>query len=332
MPRFRARRRRAPLCRHVAYLVLAQLGFAAAATGGAAASPSPAPRFAGLERLYFSRLEDPAGAVSSLRRSDGASPRNEAIRRLLPLALPAGEGPAARERVVDAGDGAFVAGLSVRDLPLPVGVAGVGAFLRQVVDRTHPRIHEQFWALYAEGRRTDLWFFSPAPDRTESKLLAPLILEEVRQSQDGLIFRASGAMLRPQGAGSLHGVDLLLATSGEELEYRYNVRRYSFTYGHDVGEGRSSLATVEAPLVKDGRTVLVQRLAYDVARDREIECGVDPELDFPSGTFEELLAIATCLTSPPAATRERGVHEPSFIERGGEPTGASAASNERSLY
>jgi len=44
------------------------------------------------------------------------------------------------------------------------------------------------------------------------------------------------------------------------------------------------------------------------------------EPDFPSGTFDELLAIATCITSSPGTvTRWRDSDEPTFIERGGRP-------------
>lgn len=288
-------------------------------------------RFAGLERLYFDRLSDPADAASSIRRGSEPTSLDEEVRRLLPAELGEAEGPVVDERVIEPADGPVHFGLAVRDWPLPASVAGEGVVLRQVVDGTHPRIHEQFWALYAGGRRTDLWFFSPTPDRTDSKLVAPLQVEGVRPLDDsGLELRVSGAMIRPQGAGWLQGVDLIFAAEGSKLRYRHLVRRYSFTYGYDRGGGRNPLVSVETPGQQDGRTVVEQRLAPDVPRTIEERCGVRPSDDFASGTFEEMVEIATCIVaaSPQAETRWREVDEPTFIERGGRPVLAARPSKQ----
>lgn len=305
---------------------LAVLAFCPLALGGGAGTtasevPPAGLRFAGLERLYFERLDDPAAAASSLRRGGETSALAEDLRRLLPAVLGEGDGPTVGEQVIEPSIGPIGFGLAILDLPLPEAVAGAGVFLRQVVDGTHPRIHEQFWALYAGGRRTDLWFFSPTPDRTDSKLVAPLQVEEVRRSDESsLVLRVSGAMIRPQGAGWLQGVDLIFGVEGAELRYRHAVRLYSFTYGYDLGSGSSSLVSVEIPRQQDGRTVLEQRLSVDVPPELAGECGVDPEYDIPSGTFDELAAIAACITSSPGTvTRWREVDEPTFIERGGRP-------------
>ncbi len=310
----------------------ALLSFVALACAGAGVpAPEAAPaglRFAGLERLYFERLADPTAATSSIRRGGEASPRAEDLRRLLPAVLGEGDGPTIEGRVVEPSIGPLGSGLTVLDLPLPEAVAGAGVFLRQVVDGTHPRIHEQFWAVYAGGRRTDLWFFSPTPDRTDSKLVAPLQVEEVRRpDESSLVLRVSGAMIRPQGAGWLQGVDLIFDAAGTELRYRHAVRLYSFTYGYDVGSGSSVLVSVEIPRQKDGRTVLEQRAASDVPPELAGECGIEPAYDLPSGTFEELLAIATCITSSPGSvTGWRDSEEPTFIERGGQPAVEARAS------
>ncbi len=301
------------------------ISLTALAVGGVAASasavPAPGPRFAGLERLYFERLDDPGAAASSIRRGGSASPLDAELRRLLPAALGEAEAPAVAGRVIEPAEGPIGFGLAVRDWPLPAAVAGAGVFLRQVIDGTHPRIHEQFWALYAGGRRTDLWFFSPTPDRTERKLVAPLQVEEVRRPDaSSLVLRASGAMIRPQGAGWLQGVDLIFDLEDAELRYRHAVRRYSFTYGYDLGGGSSALVSVEIPRRRDGRTVLEQRLTFDVPPALAGACGIDPEYEFPSGSFDELTAIATCITSSPGSvTRWRDANEPTFIERGGRP-------------
>lgn len=308
--------------RSVGAIALALLVLEGAAATASEAPPA-GPRFAGLERLYFERLDDPGAAASSIRRGGEGSPLAEELRRLLPAVLAEGEGPIVGERVIEPSSGPVGSGLAILDLPLPEAVAGAGVFLRQVIEGTHPRIHEQFWALYAGGRRTDLWFFSPTPDRTDSKLVAPLQLEEVRQPDAStLLLRVSGAMVRPQGAGWFQGVDLLFGVDGTELRYRHAVRRYSFTYGYDRGGGRSVLVSVEVPRQRDGRTVVEQRLLFEVSAELAGECGVDPEYEFPSGTFGEMAAIADCITSSPGAeTRWREVDEPTFIERGGRPAG-----------
>ena len=331
MPRPRALWRPSSL----SLLLLVALAFGGTAVAASELAPA-SPRFAGLERLYFERLGDPAAATSSIRPGGDVSPLDEELRRLLPAVLKEGEGPTVGERVIEPAIGPIGFGLAIRDLPLPEAVVGPDVFLRQVVDGTHPRIHEQFWALYAGGRRTDLWFFSPTPDRTESKLVAPLQVEGVRRTDESnLVLRVSGAMIRPQGAGWLQGVDLLFDGDGSELRYRHAVRRYSFTYGYDLGSGSSALVSVEIPRRQDGRTVLEQRLAFDVPLDLAGECGVDPEYDLPHGTFEEMVAIATCITaSPKAVTRWRETGEPTFIERGGRPAveaGASGRLPEASL-
>lgn len=308
--------------RPVSLALLSLVALACAGAGVPASETTPARlRFAGLERLYFERLADPAAATSSIRRGGEASPLAEDLRRLLPAVLGEGDGPTVEGRVVEPSIGPIGSGLAILDLPLPEAVVGADVFLRQVVDGTHPRIHAQFWALYTGGRRTDLWFFSPTPDRTDSKLVAPLQVEEVRQpDESSLVLRVSGAMIRPQGAGWLQGVDLIFDAEGTELRYRHAVRLYSFTHGYDLGSGSSVLVSVEIPRQKDGRTVIEQRVTSDMPSELAGECGIDPVYDFPSGTFDELTAIAMCITSSPGTvTRWREVDEPTFIERGGGP-------------
>ena len=155
----------------------------------------------------------------------------------------------------------------------------------------------------------------------DPKLVAPLQIEEVRRpDESSLLLRVSGAMTRPQGAGWFQGVDLIFDVDGTELRYRHAVRRYSFTYGYDLGSGSSALVSVEVLRQRDGRTVVEQRLLFDVPDELAGECGVDPEYEFPSGTFDEMAAIADCITSSPGAeTRWRELDEPTFIERGGRP-------------
>lgn len=323
MPRQQAHsRKRAPargIRRRIALSALVLL-LLAPAVATAREPSAERPRFSHLERLYFERLQDPA-LSPGLRKGGDLTAQDEELRSLLPEELGEGEGPFDEERVVTPSEGPMHFGFAIRDLPLPEALAGTDVFLRQLVNGTHPRIREQFWALYARGRRTDLWFFSPIPDRTDSKLVAPLeILEILESDASSLVLRAEGGMVRPQGAGWFQGVDLVFATGGGELRYRHAVRRYSFSYGYDRGEGRNLLVGVEVPAQHDGRPAVEQHLAFDPPEKLTFECGVDPDLAFPSGGFERMVEIATCITSRPGSvTRWREPEEPTFIERGGEP-------------
>ena len=285
-----------------------------------AALPVPADsvswRFEGLERLYFERLEDPGVA------HDEVSYPAE-LRRLLPPVLAAGESMTVEPWVVTDLDGPIHDGLEVRDLPLPPDFEpGRTVFLRQVVDGTHPRLKEQYWALYSGAVRTDLWFFSTFPSRrSDSKLLAPFLIERLTSHQDGsFTVRARGSVSRPGGAGWQHGVDLVFAVADRELRYRYAVRRYSFTIGYARDGVHSWHVGVEEAREEDGRTVLVRQIFDDILPPQLSEsCGIDPLYDVPMGDFERMVEIAACIAaSSGSVTLRRGPDEPSFIERGGK--------------
>lgn len=181
---------------------LAVLALCSVALGGAAATtasevPPADLRFAGLERLYFERLDDPAAATSSIRRGGEASPLAEDLRRLLPEVLGEGDGPTVEGRVIEPSIGPIGFDLAILDLPLPlpVAVAGAEVFLRQVVDGTHPRIHEQFWAP---------WGRIIAPETRPSKLGGPeASLDPPSDAEELCAGHLSGAPL-PDGRPGPH--------------------------------------------------------------------------------------------------------------------------------
>ena len=291
----------------------ALLGTAAIAAGlaaipaGAAAAPAPEPptRLVGLERLYFEPLADP-GAVDPVCA--------EMLRELLPPALPAPNKPTA-----DSGGPCDL--MAVRELDLE------GALLRQVIDFNHPRIAEQYWGLYVDGRRRELWYFAPYPNRTGDKLLAPLeVVEAVAPGPRELVLRVQGAMVRPQGAWWIDGSDLIFERAGSELRYRRLVRRFGFGRGYDLG-GPPPPITVLAERIEPGGAALIVSRYVDPPADLRVRCGwtTDPA-EGPDGGFEELAALAACVTADPGAERtRRELDAPSFLERGGAPPFAPPA-------
>ena len=100
---------------------------------------SPA-RLKGLDRLYFQNVGEPGAALD-------ASP---VVASLLPELLRESDfsrKPMSPEEY------------NVSDFRLPSGSWGRKLWLRQIVNFTHPRIFELWWALYDHERRSDVWYF-----------------------------------------------------------------------------------------------------------------------------------------------------------------------------
>lgn len=274
------------------------------------ASGAPEPRFTGLERLYFQRLDAPA-SVEAFHAAAAA--------RLLPEVLPRSQRFAEPRSDEEAED------LFVQDFTLPPVVAAGELVLRQVIDRTH-RISDQWWALYRDGRRTDLWFFTAhvidagdgASPRT-GKALSSLAIERVlAPAADRLVLRVCGGMARPQGAWWTGRRDLDFTVAGGELRYRRALTRFSIGQGHDLGDGPPApSATTERDDPEHPGRVAVRRLDSPTAAVLTA-CGFTDEAD--ARDCDALEKIALCLTERPEARQtHRGAEEPTFIERGGGP-------------
>jgi hypothetical protein len=266
--------------------------------------------FIGLDRLeYFERVADPAARP-------GIGPL---LGRLLPRSL-TGRGLRPRGELRRVDDDGRSREFGVRDFRLPAG-GGPGLVLRQVLDHEHPRITEQYWALYAAGVRIDCWHFSPypwrpsAPPAASRKVFAPYAIERIAPlSGAELVFRTRGSMYRPGGAGWQQGYDFVFSRSGAAIRFEYVVRRYHFAFRGD----------------DDGVDVAVERLARrEGARMLELErLTVNPEalarcryVDPQAGGAQsrsELERVARCLPA-----RRKGIVEyrrldaPSFLEREG---------------
>ena len=291
------------------------------------AAPAVGQGFLGLERLYFERTAPPW--PEELRCA-------EAVGRLLP------------ERA--GGDGEAAAGLpngicgdyGVRDFDLPAETAaalGGGAVrLRQVTDFNHPRIHDQYWCLYADGRRADCWFFSPSPSRTDDKLLNALPIHDLVAGDRGeLVLRVHGKMVRPQGDWWERGVELTFEVAPGELRYRRAIAAFTVIQPYDRAEptgeldehGDAAFEIVAPPPMVAAETLdagegksapsVVRRAVHDVTDELAAACDV-PDLREAALGFDAMRDFALCVTRDPAAqVTRRALDAPAFFERGGEP-------------
>jgi hypothetical protein len=258
-----------------------------------AGPPAATPRFEGLDRLYFERVEDPGGS----------STRAAAVRTLLPATL----ADTTPRTVSD------VDMLAATDLALPLP----GVVLRQVHDRGQ-RVTEQWWCLYEKGARRECWFFAPSPTRTDNKLLAEYTVQEVLAPEPGrVILRACGHVSRPQGAWWSHGKDLVFTAADGTLTLDYVVGRFSLSRGYDMAEGAPLAASTER-LLEGGERI--ERRGVAAVPDAALaRCGWKDGLE-GTATCGELELVAQCMTAVPEATaRSRARVVPSFAERGGRP-------------
>jgi hypothetical protein len=267
--------------------------------------------FIGLDRLeHFERVADPA-ARPEIGRLLGP---------LLPRSL-AGRDLRLRGELREVDDDGRSREFGVRDFRLPAA-AGPPLVVRQVLDFDHPRITEQYWALYAGGVRIDCWYFSPYPLRPPApaagsrKVLAPYRIERIEPlAGTALVFRTWGSMSRPGDAGWRQGYDFVFSRSGAALRFEYVVRRHHFASRGDDDDGVN--VAVERLVRREGERLLeLERVT--VKPDALTRCGyVDPHTG-GAQSRSELERVARCLLAGQKGTVEyRRLDAPSFLERGG---------------
>jgi hypothetical protein len=259
---------------------------------------SRAVRFEDLDRLYFQRVEGSAGETSV----------REPVRARLPPVLE-GDGEAS------APEGS---GLEVRDFPLP---APTGSVLRQVVDRSNPRLAEEHWALYTDGRRTDQWFFSQAPAGKDGKALAVYEVRRVEATPSGgIVLVTCGSVFRPEGHWWWEGRNLHFVVEGDRLRFERVVTRFYASGGFDAAG--SPLTVYDEREAPDGRIEV--RTVDAVTKEAIGECRFpDPFTDAEAScaTLEQAVGCLTARAGVRTTYRDRGI--PSFIEKGGRPRGGS---------
>jgi hypothetical protein len=251
------------------------------------AAEKPPRRLEGLDRLYFDHLGGP-----------GDTP---AVDPSLAPDLGAALAP------IDTQKKSEVFTLPVDDAKL---------VLVQVVDDSHPRIFEVWWALYDGGRRSDVWHFQAFPTRTDNKMLSNYAIDSVAAAGDGFELRVRGIMFRPQGAWWVTGKTFTFGASPEGFRLTRVRNDFGFFQGYDLGEAPPIDVATEREAA--GR---FEVRTYAGVPDKTLRrCGFrDPWLDEEwSFRWEELERVALCVTAVRGAKRTyRAVDAPSFIERGG---------------
>jgi hypothetical protein len=249
-----------------------------------------------LDRLYFTQV----GSADAL-----TSPAAVAAR--LPRRLPTLQArPPSPE-----GDGEEI---TFQDFPLPVSNLPGRVTLRQVIDSSHPRIHELWLALYDGGRRSDVWHFQAYPN-PDGKLLPNYWIESTGPGPDGaVIVRLRGNMVRPQGAWWTNGKVVTFITENGALRLAHVRNAFGFRHEYDRGEDAEPPTDVRTEQEVGGRFEMrdIEPAPDDVMKS----CGLLPG-EAVSGTWEELETMAQCITRAPGSTvSSRPPQEPSYPERG----------------
>jgi|CXWL01.1.fsa_nt_gi hypothetical protein len=259
-------------------------------------------RLEGLEQVYFKRIAGPGETLPPALR----------IAVFLPETLrhPGFTSrPPAREESSEA--------LTVHDFELTSRSSNRRLWVREIVDYSHPRITQLWWAFYDDGRRSDVWNFMAASDRTDNKMLANYRLDSVSMpTKDAAIFNVRGEMFRPGGAWWVVGKEWLFAVSDSGISLARVRNVFGLSRGYDTGEAPASLS-VSTEREVGGRYEI---RAVDAVQDTTLRaCRFrDPLLDDTwEFSWAGLLQVAQCITSEPDATVEfRGLKDASFIERG----------------
>lgn len=260
-------------------------------------------RFAGLERLYFERIEGRVADHGSVARAVDPA----ALRALLPEKTPRVPHlrpfrPETTERE-----------LTAQDFRLP-GTDGL--LLRQVTDSSQ-RLAEQWWLLYDGPCRADAWYFVPQPSRTENKLLTEVRVDAVRMPGIGrLAFDVGGTMLRPGGAWWRMTATLAFTLSGAEITLERVAAYRRITRGYESeGQATSLTVTDERPVTRAGQAQVEIRRASSSRPAAGHACPVPPEDDGDSAAAVDAW-VACALEAPEVG--HRAADTPSALERGGK--------------
>lgn len=267
-------------------------------------SPVALPRLRGLDRVYFEHLAGPEDLLAV----------SQEVGLILPERI---QSPITNKNPQSGSDEDDTVSTKVHDFSLPVQ-RGLGRLLlRQVIQGSETsRIADLWWALYVNGRRSDVWYFRADPDRTDNKRLCNYEIHEVGVLPDGsLKLRVLGTMYRPQGVWEVTMKILHFHIRGNALDLSRLRTEFYIARDSQIGvlterevEGRFETRTRENVIEKDFR-----------------DCGLRGEL--PDSMFDTngkvksstVSAAATCVTQKgPSQLSYRALNDPSFAERGGE--------------
>ena len=276
---------------------------------GTEQSPDASPRLLGLDRLYFEHLTGRGDPLVASR--DVAEALPEQIQPVIPNNKKAPEA-----------DEDETLNTEIRDFPLPLQHEMRNLSLRQVIQvRETSRITDLWWALYDNGRRTDVWYFRT--DRTETKMLYNYEIDGASLLPDGdLELRVLGTMFRPQGAFWIAMKILNFQIRRDTLDLFWVQTEFFVARDYDLGGAPPTIGVLTEREV-DGRFEI--RTKDNVSEKIFKDCGLPGQL--PDSMFDASGKIkrqavanaATCVTQKrPFLLSYRGRNDPSFVERGGK--------------
>jgi hypothetical protein len=272
----------------------------------ASAALSPL-RLQGLDRVYFQHVGGPEDR-SAMSPSVGA---------LLPEVILA----ANSEPKTTAKQGDDENEVQVRDFRLPLQRSARRLFLRQiVVDRETSRATELWWALYDDGRRSDVWYFSANRMENENKALSNYEIESASASgSDSLELRVRGMMFRPQGAFWITGKAFSFSSQGDTLALSRVRNVFGFFRDYDTGDTPPSIDVVtERETGGRFETRSYNSVPDGVLRHCQFRNPTDENWEF---TWAQMESTALCVSHEARVrTSYRRLDEPSFVERGGKPS------------
>jgi len=261
-------------------------------------------RLEGLNRLYFEH-------IVGLGDERAASQPSQDVPSLIPAHLAKPEFATRVSQSTERDDQ-----LLVRDFELPIRSSKHRIWIREVSDINHPRISELWWALYDDGRRTDVWYFTANPNKTDRKMLSNYLLNSVSMaSNEFVILRVQGEMFRPMGAWWIVGKEFAFKASTQRITLE-NVRNvFGFFHSYDK-DGTGGVLIVKTERELKGRYQV--REINPVSDDSAHACRFqDPTLtDRWQFRWSDLEMAAQCLTDMSGAVvKYRDFKSASFIER-----------------
>jgi len=266
-------------------------------------------RLIGLDRLYFSHV---AGPGEQLR-----APHNTAF--LLPVTLPKPQFVTTDSQPIKT-DGVRM--LFVHDFQLPLNTTNHPVWIRELTNVSHPRITELWWALYDGGYRTDVWYYTATPDRTDNKLLSNYRLDTLSiPVKDIVVFRVQGEMFRPGGAWWIVGKEFVFSVNDSIIIFLQVKNAFGFFHSYDI-DSHGGVLSVSTEREVGGR--FETREVEPVSERTANACGFRAtdltEAEEWRFSWWKLVKIAECITSQyRAVVTSRNIETPSFVERAGSP-------------
>ena len=260
-------------------------------------------RLQGLDRVYFSRAAAAGGPLSA----------PQTARILLPEILDKPRYVSTHPKPVDPDGLVFI-----RDLEFPLGSPGHRVWIREIIDHNHPRISKLWWALYDQGRRSDVWYFTVDPDLADGKVLSNYRLEDLSLPTKGrAIFRVQGEMDRPGGAWWIVGKEFVFHADDRAIDLVQVRNTFGFFHSYEIGDSAGVLS-VSTEREVNGR--LEERSMKPVSKAKARACGFRDPSEGWAPSWQECLRVAQCVTGQrEAKIVYRSLKSRSFVERGESP-------------